>query len=155
MKKHLLLLALSLNLVSCGNDVESFAGVWDGSYTTVNNDCPFSVASDINPLFPMTITIDPENVFTVVAVDGSTAVGGQGPGEDISFVAQADQFGNYGSIAPYSCTSTSSLVGYLAIGSDQADVTLTVNFNECSTPGSTDAPVTCAAVYYGKATRTG
>lgn len=153
MKKHALVILFAGCFLGCGDSSSDFAGTWNGSFTSFKNACPFSVDSDINPLFPMNISIDTHDVFTVVAVDGSTATGGQGPGETISFLAQAPVFGNWGSIAPYSCSSTLSQVGYLENGSDKAQVTLTINFNSCNTPGSTDSAVTCAVTYYGDATR--
>jgi hypothetical protein len=158
MKKYLSILILSLNLVACGGGSSpTFAGVWSGSYATTNvqNDCPFSVNTDVNPLFPMTVSVDANDVFTVVAVDGSVATGGQGQGEDISFLAQAPVFGNYGSIAPYTCESVLSGVGYLAIGGDQAKVTLTITFTNCTTSSTTDKPVTCGVIYRGDAQRVG
>jgi hypothetical protein len=97
----------------------------------------------------MTVSVDANDVFTVVAVDGSVAVGGQGQGEDISFL------GNYGSIAPYTCESVISGVGYLTIGSDQAKVTLTIGFTNCTTPTTTDNPVSCSVLYRGDAQRVG
>jgi hypothetical protein len=146
MKKYLIALILCVNLGACGGgNSPSFAGVWSGSYSTTNvqNDCPFSVNTDVNPLFPMTVSIDANDVFTVVAVDGSVATGGQGEGEDISFLAQ------------YTCESVVSGVGYLAIGDDQAKVTLTVTFTNCTSPSTTDDLVTCAASYFGDAQRVG
>ena len=158
MKRYLLALTLGVALASCGGGSSpSFAGVWSGSYSTtdVQNDCPFSVRTDINPLFPMTVSVDANDVFTVVAVDGSVAVGGQGQGEDISFLAEAPVFGNYGSIAPYTCETVISGVGYLTIGSDQAKVTLTIGFTNCTTPTTTDNPVSCSVLYRGDAQRVG
>lgn len=142
------------NFCGCGGrDAPDFDGVWSGSYTSLANGCPFAVAEDINPLFPMTVSTDSDGVFTVVAVDGSTATGGQGIGEVISFIATAPQFGNYGSIAPYNCSSTLSTVGFLDAGSDKARVTLSVSFTDCNTPGSTEDPITCGVTYYGDADR--
>ena len=121
MKQKLILITLVCSLFGCGSqDTVSFDGVWEGSYTSNQNNCPFSVRSDINPLFPMTVSTDVNDVFTVVAVDGSTAIGGQGSGEVISFIASAPTFGSYGSIAPYSCASTLSTVGFLDAGADKA-----------------------------------
>ena len=153
MKKLSFVLLLVGAVLGCCDISSDFAWTWNGSFTSLKNACPFSVNSDINPLFPMNISIDSNDVFTVVAVDGSTATGGQGAGETISFLAQAPVFGNWGSIAPYSCSSTLSQVGYLANGSDKAQVTLTINFNSCNTPGSSASAVTCVATYYGDATR--
>ena len=157
MKKYLVPLCLSLSLLGCGGgDSPDFAGVWTGSYTSLENDCPFDVRADINPVFPMTVSIDSNGVFTVVAVDGSVATGGQGEGEDISFLAQAPVFGNYGSIAPYSCENVLAEVGYLSVGEDKARVTLTYQFTDCTAPGTdndSDNPVSCGAVYFGDATK--
>jgi hypothetical protein len=154
MKKICTVILFFAALVGCGGSAApTFDGVWNGSFTSLQNDCPFSVAEDVNPLFPMTVSVDENDVFTVVAVDGSTATGGQGPGETISFLAQAPKFGSYGSIAPYTCSSIQSGVGYLTQGDNQAKVTLTITFTDCNTPGSTSSAVTCGAIYYGDATR--
>lgn len=103
----------------------------------------------------MTVSVDADNVFTVVAVDGSTAVGGQGTGETISFLAQSTAFGNYGSIAPYACASSVTTVGFLDAGGDKARVTLTFTFTNCTTAGSSSKAVTCGATYYGDAEKVG
>jgi hypothetical protein len=154
MKNHLLLFILACSFFGCGGEnTASFDGVWNGSYTSNQNNCPFSVKADINPLFPMTVTTDVNDVFTVVAVDGSIATGGQGAGEIISFIASAPTFGNYGSIAPYSCASTLSTVGFLDAGTDKARVTLLVQFTDCYTPGSSEDPISCSVTYYGDATK--
>jgi hypothetical protein len=100
----------------------------------------------------MTVSVDENDVFTVVAVDGSTAVGGQGKGETISFLATADSFGNYGTTEPFSCESSRSQIGFLAIGDDEADVTLTVTFSNCTSPSSGGDDV-CIVTYYGEARR--
>ncbi|MEY4667391.1 MAG: hypothetical protein RL518_90 [Pseudomonadota bacterium] len=157
MKRYLVSLFFALSLLGCGGgDSPDFAGVWTGSYTSLQNDCPFDVRSDINPLFPMTVSIDQNSVYTVVAVDGSVATGGQGQGEDISFLAQASKFGNYGSISPYTCESVVAEVGYLSVGENAARVTMTYKFTNCSAPGTDndeDNPVSCGAVYFGDATK--
>lgn len=156
MKIYALILSLCYLLIGCGGSGgdPDFAGTWTGSYTSLNNNCPFPVAADINPLFPMTVTIDSSNVYTVTAVDGSVAVGGQGQGESISFLANAAVFGNYGSIAPYVCASSLSTVGYLDAGENSAKVTLTVEFSDCVAPGdSEDDEFDCAVIYYGNATK--
>jgi len=155
MKNYALMLGLCFSLIACGGGEDpDFAGTWTGSYTSLNNNCPFSVDSDINPLFPMTVTVDANNVFTVRAVDGSVAVGGQGQGESISFLATSPVFGNYGSISPYVCASSLSTVGYLDVGDNKADVTLTVEFSDCVAPGdSDDDDFDCAAIYYGNAVK--
>lgn len=102
----------------------------------------------------MTVSVDADNVYTVVAVDGSTAVGGQGTGETISFLAQSSAFGKYGSIAPYTCASAVTTVGFLDAGDDRARVTLTITFTKCVAAGSTSKAVTCGATYYGDAEKT-
>ncbi len=144
-------------VAGCGSDAPTFAGTWDGSFTTLQNDCPFSTAApqDINPLFPQVVTIDSSDVFTVVAIDGSVATGGQGPGETISFLANAATFGDYGSTAPYTCESSSAAIGYLGIGDDQAKVTLTYSFNNCTEPGSTATAISCGVFYSADAERIG
>ena len=158
MKKYLSTLGLSLALLGCGGgDSPDFAGVWNGSFNTASlqNDCPFGLRSDINPLFPMTVSVD-NGVYTVVNVAGQVATGGQGQGEDISFLAQAPVFGNYGSIAPYTCESVLAEVGFLTAGDTQAQVTMTYQFTNCTAPGTeydSDNPVSCGAVYFGDATK--
>ncbi|MFN5062301.1 MAG: hypothetical protein ACK5GN_05590 [Pseudomonadota bacterium] len=140
--------------LGCGGEgAPSFGGVWEGSYDRLTNTCPFTVVEDINPLFPMTVSVDANDVFTVVAVNGERAVGGQGQGESISFLAKSDKFGNYGSIAPYACESIVSEVGFLSAGTDKADATLTIKFNNCASPGADSKKVTCGATYFGDAVR--
>jgi hypothetical protein len=158
MKKYLLTLSCALALLGCGGgDSPDFAGVWNGSFNTssLQNDCPFALRQDINPLFPMSVSID-NGVYTVVNVAGQVAIGGQGQGEDISFLAQAPVFGNYGSIAPYTCESVLAEVGFLTAGDTQAQVTMTYQFTNCTAPGTeydSDNPVSCGAVYFGDATK--
>jgi hypothetical protein len=153
-QKYLLQLSLICGLASCGGgDTPTFQGVWSGSFSKLSNSCPFSVAGDINPLFPMTVTVDDNDVFTVVAVTGETAVGGQGQGESGSFLARSAKFGNYGSIAPYRCENIKSEVGYLSMGDDKADVTVTITFTNCTSPGAGDNQTTCGATYFGDAVR--
>jgi hypothetical protein len=157
MKKYLTTLCLALSLFGCGGgDSPDFSGVWNGSYTSLQNDCPFGLRSDINPLFPMTVSVDQNSVFTVVNVRGEVATGGQGEGEDISFLAEAPVFGDYGSIAPYTCESVLAGVGFLTAGASQAQVTMTYQFTNCTAPGTeydSDNPVSCGAVYFGDATK--
>jgi len=153
MKKYLLIAGLSFSLLGCGNDSVSFDGVWSGSFNKLQNNCPFSVAPNVNPLFPMTVREDSDKVFTVVAADGSTAVGGQGDGETISFLASAKVFGDFGSIAPYTCESSSSTVGYLDAGDGKALVTVTIFFTNCTSPTDTNTVPNCAAIYFGEANR--
>jgi hypothetical protein len=103
----------------------------------------------------MSVSID-NGVYTVVNVAGQVAIGGQGQGEDISFLAQAPVFGNYGSIAPYTCESVLAEVGFLTAGDTQAQVTMTYQFTNCTAPGTeydSDNPVSCGAVYFGDATK--
>lgn len=153
-QKHLLQLSLACGLLACGGgDTPDFQGTWSGSFTKLTNSCPFSVAGDINPLFPMTVSVDVNDVFTVVAVTGEQAVGGQGQGESGSFLAKSARFGNYGSISPYSCESIESEVGYLSMGDDKADVTLTIKFTDCTSPSTGDRKTTCGATYFGDAVR--
>lgn len=151
MKRGLVFTLMILTLLGCGGGSSSFSGTWTGSFTSLQNDCPFTVNSDVNPLFPMVVSVDANDVYTVVAVDGSVATGGQGEGENISFLANAPVFGNYGSTSPYTCTSSESEVGYLAIGDTRADVTLTIYFNSCTTPDTVDDPISCAVIYFGDA----
>lgn len=151
MRNLFVIFSLALGVAGCGGDAPTFAGVWDGSFTTLDNGCPFSVISDINPLFPMTVTVDENDVFKVVTVDGNVATGGQGDGETISFLATFQKFDRYGSISPYTCDSTETQVGYLTQGSSKAEVTITSYFNNCNTPDSTSEAISCAAIYYGMA----
>jgi hypothetical protein len=156
MKKYLSTLCLSLALLGCGGgDSPDFAGVWNGSFTSLQNDCPFALSSNINPVFRMTVSVD-NGVYTVVNVRGEVATGGQGQGEDISFLAQAPVFGNYGSIAPYTCEGVVAGIGFLTAGDTQAQVTMTYQFTNCTAPGTeydSDNPVSCGAVYFGDATK--
>lgn len=155
MKNYALLSVVCCALFGCGGGSDpDFSGTWTGSYTSYVNNCEFTVASDVNPIFPMTVSVDSSKVYTVTAVDGSVATGGQGDGEVISFLASAPVFGNYGSIAPYSCASTLSTVGYLDAGDNKARVTLTVEFTDCVAPGETeDDQFDCSVIYYGDATK--
>jgi hypothetical protein len=155
MIKHLVLLSLPFAFLGCGSDAITFAGEWSGSFTRLKNGCPFTIVGDINPLFPMSISVDDSDTFTVVAVNGDKATGQQGRGETISFVARGPKFGIYGSTAPYTCASIIAEVGYLAVGDDQAQVTVTHYFNDCTNPASPKSQVTCAATYYGDAQRAG
>ena len=152
MKKVILNLILVSAIAGCGGDTTSFPGNWSGSFTSLTNTCPFSVNEDINPIFPVNVSVDENDVFTVIAVTGEKAVGGQGSGESISFLAKSSKFGNYGSIAPYSCKEILSEFGLLTAGNNQAKATLTIKFNECSTPNSTKV-ITCGATYFGDAVR--
>ncbi len=152
-KKCLFYVVAPFLLSGCGSDSVSFDGTWSGSFTTLTNSCPFGVAQDINPLFPMTVSVDANDVFTVVAVTGEKATGGQGQGESGSFLAISNKFGNYGSIAPYTCESIVSEVGFLDAGDNKADVSLTIKFNNCKTPGSSDKLLTCGATYFADAVR--
>lgn len=142
-------------LLSCGGTAADFAGVWQGSFVRLTNSCQFPVAADINPLFPLTVTIDENEVYTVQAVDGSRAVGGQGSGETSSFLASAPVFGDYGPIAPYNCESVLSSVGFLDRGTDKATVTLKISFSKCRPAGSTSSPRNCAAIYSSESERIG
>lgn len=152
--KWLLLSVFALTLVACGGGGgnTAFPGVWSGSFTSLVNNCPFSLASDLNSLFPMTINEEADGTITVQAADGSLATGGQGEGEKISFTAQAAVFGNYGSILPYTCTSFSR-VGYLGVGDTEAKVSVVVLFNNCTTPSTTSSPISCHATYTGEASK--
>ena len=156
MKKYISILSLAFALLGCGGgDSPDFAGVWNGSFTSLQNDCVFALRSDINPLFPMTVSVDNE-VFTVVNVAGEVATGGQGQGEDISFLAQAPVFGDYGSIAPYTCEKVVAGIGFLSVGATQAQVTMTYQFSKCTAPGTkydSKNPLSCGAVYFGDATK--
>lgn len=155
MTKYCFLLSLPLVLIGCGSDAITFVGEWSGSFTRFKNGCPFTEVRDINPLFPMSISVDESDTFTVEAVNGEKATGKQGRGESISFIARGPSFGSYGATAPYTCASVISEVGYLSVGDDQALVTVTHYFNECTNPSSPKSQVTCATTYYGDAQRAG
>ena len=137
-----------------GAEPASFEGTWSGAFTSLSNQCPFSVTQDINPLFPMQVSISGDNLFTVNAVDGSTAVGGQGDGETISFTASAPTFGNFSSTstAGFNCTSSTALVGFLTTGDSSANVSLTYSFVGC-TDASGSRQQDCAVTYFAEATR--
>lgn len=159
MKKYQLFVIFVIALVGCGgssNEKPDFAGVWTGSYSTtsIQNGCPFTVNNDINAVFPMTVSIDANNVFTVVGGEGSVAVGGQGEGEVISFIASAPTFGNFGTTAPYTCATALATVGYLDAGTDKARVTMTYEFTDCAQAGSDDL-ISCGVIYYGEADKVG
>jgi hypothetical protein len=144
-----------LSIAGCGGSAApSFSGTWSGAFTKLDNTCPFPVAKDINPLFPMTVSVDDNDVYTVVAVTGETAIGGQGVGESISFLAKSSHFGNYGSIAPYTCASISSEIGFLSTGDNSATASLVVKFTDCTKPDSPTKKTSCGATYFGEATRT-
>jgi len=101
-----------------------------------------------------TVSIDANNVFTVVGGEGSVAVGGQGEGEVISFIASAPTFGNFGTTAPYTCATALATVGYLDAGTDKARVTMTYEFTDCAQAGSDDL-ISCGVIYYGEADKVG
>jgi hypothetical protein len=101
----------------------------------------------------MTVSVDENEVYTVVAVTGERAIGGQGQGESGGFLAKSPQFGNYGSTGAYTCDTIESEVGYLTMGDDKADVTVTIKFTDCSSPGTGDKKTTCGATYFGDAVR--
>lgn len=144
---------LFLGLVSgCGADSVSFEGTWNGSFTTLNNQCSFSVSQDINPLFPMQVSISGDQVYTVTAVDGSTAIGGQGDGETVSFTASAPTFGKFHSTNTFRCSSTSAIVGFLTTGDSSANVSLTYSFVDC-TDVSGARQQDCAATYFAEAVK--
>jgi hypothetical protein len=149
--KMLLLFVLSLSLIACGGDQSSFSGTWAGLFTSLDNNCPFPLADNVNSLFPMVVAIDSDDTFVVNGADGSTAVGGQGEGENISFTAEAAVFGDYGSVLPYVCTSTAS-VGFLTNGDSEAKITVTYSFSDCVTPDSSET-IDCFARYYGEGTK--
>ena len=153
MKRSLLLL-LSLGLTSCGggSSTPSFPGVWTGSFDSRSTDCPFAAVSNPNNLFPMTINEEAAGALSVRAADGSLALGGQGPGEVISFSAQAASFGDFGSTRPYVCNSTAS-VGYVGSGDNEATVSVVYLFDTCTLPGSSDDTFDCFVTYLGQATK--
>lgn len=150
--KKLLCVLLSLSLAGCGDDPVSFSGTWSGSFDRVDSSCPFPVSGDLNSLFPMVVTEQPEGVFVVNAANGDVARGEQGDGESISFTATAPEFGDYGSITPYVCTSSATL-GFLNDGDNNAKISVFIEFNDCVAPTSVTQISTCAVTYFGNAVR--
>jgi len=151
--KKLVFLALCLGLLSCsGGSSPSFSGVWGGTLATLDNSCPFPLADNLNALFPMVVSEPTGGTFNVVAADGSVARGTQGEGEDISFTAYAPVFGDYGSIAPYTCGSSSRL-SFLSLGDDQVDVAVVLSFSNCSRPSEPTRVFNCFATYSGEGDR--
>ena len=147
-------LLLTLILAGCGGgDPPYFPGEWQGTFSDISNQCPFSVREEMNELYPMTISEAGDGTLTVVANDGSIAVGRRGDGESISFSAESAVFGDYGEIAPYLCTS-SARIGYLGAGDDQARVSLVILFLGCSDPVEPDESFDCAVTYSGDAVKT-
>ena len=155
--RHLGFIAIvSALLTACGGDAApNFAGEWSGSFTRLTNACPFSVNQDVNPLFPMSVSVEDNDVFTVRAVTGETAIGGQGQGESISFLASSPNFGNYGSITPYTCKTIVSEIGFLSIGEDKAKVDLTIKFNDCATAAAPTKITSCGVTYFADGVRVG
>jgi hypothetical protein len=149
--KTLLPFVLILSLLACGGDQTSFSGTWAGALTSLENNCPFPVAANVNSLFPMVVAIDSDDTFVVTGADGSTAVGGQGEGESISFTAEAAVFGDFGSILPFVCPST-AIVGFLSNGDSEAKITVTYSFTDCVTPDSSET-TDCFARYYVDGTK--
>ncbi len=137
----------------CGGDAVDFTGTWDGSITKLDNDCPFTVNQNLGTIFPMQITEDSAGVFTVAAANGDVAVGGQGPGESISFTAKSNSFGSYGSSAPYVCTVSPYTVGYLTQEDNTARVHISVTFSNCAVSGQSASVSSCGITYSGDATR--
>lgn len=144
--KKLFPLLLCLVICGCGSDSSSFSGTWDATFTNLDNDCPFTVVDNLDPLFPMTVTEDENGVFTVVAANGDVAVGGQGEGESISFSATSGRFGDFGSILPFACSSLST-IGFLANGDDEAKISLVISFTACAGPEAASPVDDCHAAY--------
>ena len=130
-----------------------FSGTWDGSFTSLDNSCPFTVNPNPGNLFPMNVSVASNGVYTVLAANGDTATGGQGEGETISFTATSQQFGNVGSTAPYVCATAPNYVGYLEQGDNQAIVNVYTIFTNCTQPGNSNTISTCTALYSGNATK--
>jgi hypothetical protein len=151
--KHLLVMtSFCLILNSCGSsDETSFSGTWNGSFTELNSECPFTLNQNLGVLFPMTISDDGQNNFTVRAANGDIATGGQGIGEVISFTARANNFGNFGSTAPYNCTTEPEpyIVSYLGLDDTTADVAVSISFTNCTVDGG--STISCSAYYSGTA----
>lgn len=147
---------VSVLLTACGGDAApNFAGEWSGSFTRSTNACPFSVNEDVNPLFPMSVSVDVNDVFTVRAVTGETATGGQGQGESISFLASSPKFGNYGSTGQYTCQKILSEIGFLSVGEDKAKVDLVIKFTDCATADAPTKITSCGVTYFGDGVRVG
>lgn len=145
MKKLLPFLVFAA-MTGCGSEEVSFDGVWSGTSVDFRNECPFPVAENLDSLFPLTVSEDESGTFTVTASDGSVAVGRQGERELISFRATAPTFGDFGSIAPYQCTPLSS-VGFLTAGGSEAKISVSILFDNCTLPGSTDDVDECSVIY--------
>jgi hypothetical protein len=143
-----------LTLSACGDSEPfDFTGTWDGSFNELDNTCPFAVNQSLGTLFPMNVSKDANQVFTVTASNGDSATGSQGEGESISFSAKGAQFGNVGSTAPYTCTVSPYLVSYLEQGENLARTTVLVTFRDCTEPGNSRTLASCSALYSGTATK--
>ncbi len=153
MKRYLLIFVTICALTSCGGTETYFGGTWTGSFTPLTNNCPFQLKTEINPLFPLTVSIDENDIYTVEAFDGSVATGGQGSGETNSFLTQAPRFGDYGSLGSFTCEKSTASVGFIEKGSDKATVTLQYKFTNCKSAGSDRTTRVCSTVYSAEATK--
>ena len=144
--KSLVLLILASILVSCGSSSPTFTAVWSGTFEDLDDNCPFALNANVDALFPLTVNEAADGTFTIIAADGTTAVGGQGDGEEISFSANAPYFGDYGSILPYVCTATAR-VAFLSVGETKSEIAIVQMFNDCVVPTSTQV-TDCFATYY-------
>ena len=145
---------LSSLLISCGSSsAHDFIGTWDGKLSDLTNNCPFTTASELNNLFPMTVTEGENAVITVQGANGDVATGGQGIGETISFSASSPQFGDYGTTLPFICDPSLSTVAYLTKTDTEADVSVTITFQNCSSDGGQTVVSNCSQVYRGDAVR--
>ena len=153
--RKILLVGLSIWLFSCGSSSgpSTYSGTWDGTLTARDTTCPFSVATNLNGAFPMVIDESADSkTITVTAHDGSIAVGGKGVGEEIGFQANATQFGDFGSLLPYTCTSIATL-DYLGTSDTEADTGVVISFTNCVTPTDPTNIFSCATTYAGKAVK--
>jgi hypothetical protein len=153
MKRLIAILAVTWTFTGCGGTETYFGGTWSGSFAPLTNNCPFQLKSDINPLFPITVSIDENDNYTVIAIDGSIANGGQGSGETNSFLAKASRFGDYGTSSPFDCESSTASVGFIEKGANNATVTLQYKFTNCRSAGTSKATKVCSTVYSAEATR--
>jgi len=123
--------------------------VWAGTFDSLDNNCPFLLAANVDPVFPLVVKQSSDGVFTILGADGSTTAGGQGDGEEISFSANANSFGDVGSTFPYECTTTARIT-FLSIGSSESEIAIVYSFEDCVTPLDPTDSRDCFATYYYK-----
>jgi hypothetical protein len=147
------LLLAGVALSSCSSSPQEFSGVWDGRLADLDNNCPFIAVPNLNELFPMTVSEDELGVIHVQAATGERAVGGQGDGETISFVATSPAFGDYDPARSYPCGPSISQVGFITQGDDEAHVSVVISFNSCAAGDGSGTLISCYLSYRGEATK--